>query len=91
LLGLVIPGMTNSDKNLRLYKLAVQAAYDAVGKQVFEFQPVVIQRALIAEQILTLVDSQDEAVSDARVRQMVSGLNAYNSQWTGPMTSRWAL
>lgn len=82
---------TSHDKNLRLWKIAFANAKDAIGPAVFDFQPVAIQRALIAEQIVTLVNAQDDdEVPDARVREMLNILDQINGQWTGPMTSPWA-
>ena len=80
-----------TDKNLRLYLVALKNTYTSIGAEVFEFQPLVIQRALIAESILDLINAQDEdGTSDKRVREMVAALIAINGQWHGPMTSRWA-
>ena len=55
----------------RLFRPAIKA----VGKEVFLFQNSVIQRALIASEILTLVNAQDDDVPDARVRQIALTLD----------------
>lgn len=66
--------VTESDRLMRLYRIAVDRAASKIGKAVYDFQPKVIRRALVAEEILAIVSEQDEDVSDTRVRTMANAL-----------------
>ena len=72
---------TQSDKDVRLFRLAVDRAERRVGNSVFGFLQGILQEALIAEEILTIITSQDEDVSDARVRDLGSRLRDLLNEW----------
>jgi hypothetical protein len=80
---LVEPGMTNEtlpatarEKNLRLFRIASDRAEKKIGTEVFLFLQASLRKALIAQEILVLINEQDEDTSDARVREMVEVLMA---------------
>lgn len=58
---------------VRLFKLAKQHAVRDFGSQsAFNKLGPTLQEALIARQLLWVLDSQDSAVSDSTVRQMLA-------------------
>ena len=72
---------TDKETTARLFRVAVDRAVEKIGKNVFCFQQPPIQQALVAQEILILVNSQDDDVSDARVRQMVQELSDELAVW----------
>jgi hypothetical protein len=66
---------------MRMFDIAVNNAVRNVGKAVFDFQPLVVQKGLVAAAILTLISGQDESVSDQRVRALVLKLDSMLSDW----------
>lgn len=71
-----------TDSNfVRLFKLAVARAERKVGQSVFDFQPLVIRKALVASEILTIVNEQDDDVTDAKVRTLALVLDSMLAHW----------
>jgi hypothetical protein len=66
--------VTENEKHIRLYRIARDNAERNIGKAIFDFQPKVIQRALVAEEILAIINAQDDDISDARIREMTNAL-----------------
>lgn len=61
----------------RLFDITVANAKRAIGPEIFAFQPLVIQKALVAREILTVLNAQDEdIVADARIRALALALDA---------------
>lgn len=71
-----INAVDETQKNMRLFKIAVKNAKDSVGLGVFDFQPTVIKRALVSGAIVTLLNAQDDLVDDARIRRALGALEA---------------
>lgn len=74
-------GANARDKDIRLFRVAVERAKKSVGEAVFNFQNNVIQRALIAAEVLSLLNEQDDSISDARVREMALVLDSLVQNW----------
>lgn len=72
---------TTDDTNDRLWRMAVERAEAQIGSQVFAFVSKEVRRALIAEQVLTLLVAQDEEVSDRRVREAMTALDEILGRW----------
>jgi hypothetical protein len=69
------------DANIqRLYSIALDRAQGQISNQVFHFLPEAVRRALVAEQILILVNSQDEDTADSRIRNLVHALHQVNQE-----------
>jgi hypothetical protein len=68
--------VTQSDKDIRLFRIAVANAERNIGKAIFDFQPEVIRKALVASEILTIVNGQDDELSDSSVRRLAGALEA---------------
>lgn len=60
----------------RLFGIAVKNAKNAIGAPVFDFQPQVIKKALVAAEILTLINGFDEDTADERVRYLAGAMEA---------------
>ncbi len=66
---------------VRLFKIAVDRAEKKVGKAVFDFQPLVIRQALVSAELFTIVNEQDDDISDARVRTLGLVLHQMVGTW----------
>lgn len=65
---------------LRLYAIAHDKAERNVGKDVFAFQNNVVKHALVAVEIIHLVNAQDEDMDPGKFRALLFDLQMLNME-----------
>ena len=75
--------MSNATSALRLYNLAHENAVKAIGKDVFAFQNDTVKHALVAVEIIHLVNGQDDDMDSVKVRRLLFDLTLFNNEQYG--------
>lgn len=65
---------------LRLYSVAHETAVTKVGKDVFGFQNDIVKHALVAVEIVNIVNAQDDDADSTKVRQLLFDLAMLNAE-----------
>lgn len=68
---------------LRLYTLAHEKAVKNVGEKVFAFQNDQVKHALVAVEIIHVVNAQDESMDGDKFRALLFDLTMLNSDQYG--------
>lgn len=65
---------------LRLYAIAHDKAVTNIGEDVFAFQNDTVKHALVAVEIINLVNTQDDDIDSAKVRRLLFDLTLFNNE-----------